>query len=143
MARAKWYEFERAARAHTPGRIELTADEVNALISAERELRGKAFVAVEGNSARLQLSIPLSFSRLMRGRYMNAECTVQSDPDGDPANAHITSVIVNGKPVAEDVLDYRGPYGFRHYLKQWSDQAALKTFEIKDGKVILESRGSD
>jgi hypothetical protein len=142
-ARVKWYDFERAARAHTASRIELTADELNALISSEPEMRGKAFVSIEANTARVQLSIPLSFTRLMRGRYMNAECTVQSDPDGDPANAHITNVIVNGKPVAEDVLDYRGPYGFRHYLGQWSDQAALKTFEIKDGKVILESRGSD
>jgi hypothetical protein len=142
-ARVKWYDFERAARAHTASRIELTADELNALIASEPDLRGKAFVSIEANTARVQLSIPLSFTRLMRGRYMNAECTVQSDPDGDPANAHITSVIVNGKPVAEDVLDYRGPYGFRHYLAQWSDQAALKTFEIRDGKVILESRSSD
>ena len=143
MARAKWYEFKRAARAHTAARVEFTAEELNALISAERELRGKAFVSIQGNAARLQVSIPLVFSRLLRGRYMNAECTVQSDPDGDPANAHITSVIVNGKPVAEDVLDYRGPYGFRHYLGQWSDQVALKTFEVKDGKVIFESRSSD
>jgi hypothetical protein len=142
-ARLKWYDFERAARAHTASRIELTADELNALIASERDLRGKAFVSVEGNTARLQVSIPLTFVRLMHGHYMNAECSVQSDPDGNPANAHITSVIVNGKPVGEDVLDYRGPYGFRHYLEQWSEQAALKTFEIKDGKVILESRGSE
>lgn len=142
-ARVKWYDFERAARAHTAARVELTADELNALISSERDLRGKAFVSIEGNTARLQVSIPLAFSRLLQGHYMNAECTVQSDPDGDPAHAHITSVIVNGKPVPEDVLDYRGPYGFRHYLGQWTDQAALKTFEIKDGKVIFESRGSD
>jgi hypothetical protein len=143
MARAKWYEFKRATRAHTAARVEFTADELNALISAERELRGKAFVSIQGDAARLQVSIPLVFSRLLHGRYMNAECTVRSDPDGNPANAHITSVIVNGKPVAEDVLDYRGPYGFRHYLGQWSDQVALKTFEIKDGKVIFESRSSD
>jgi hypothetical protein len=143
MARVKWYDFERAARAHTAARVELTADELNALIASERELRGKAFVSIEGNTARLQVSIPLSFVRLLHGHYMNAECTVQSDPDGDPANAHITSVIVNGKPVAEDVLDYRGPYGFRHYLGQWSDQAALRTFEIKDGKVIFESRAGN
>ena len=141
-ARAKWYEFKRAAKAHTAGRLELTADELNALIASEPALRGKAFVSIEGNSARLQVSIPLSFTKLMRGRYMNAECTVQSDPDGDPADAHITSVVVNGKPVGEDVLDYRGPYGFRHYVVNWSDEVAIKSFEIKDGRLILESRSS-
>jgi hypothetical protein len=141
-ARAKWYDFKRAARAHTATKIEMTADELNALIASEPDLRGKAFVSIEGNSARLQVSIPLSFTKLLRGRYMNAECTVQSDPDGDPADAHITSVVVNGKPVGEDALDYRGPYGFRHYVQDWSDQVGLKTFEIKDGRLILESRSS-
>src|SRR5581483_10891081 len=89
-ARAKWYDFERAARARTAARIELTADEINALIASDRDLRGKAHVSVEGDTARLQVSIPLSFTRLMKGRYMNAECSVESGSDGVPSHARIT-----------------------------------------------------
>ena len=142
-ARAKWYEFERAARAHTAAHIELTADELNALITSEPDLRGKAYVTIEGGTARVQVSIPLSFVRWMHDRYMNAECTVQSDSDAQIIHARITSVVVNGRPVGEDVLDYRGPYGFRHYIDQWTDRWALKNLEIKDGKLILDGRAGD
>jgi hypothetical protein len=74
---------------------------------------------------------------------MNAECTVQSAPDGDPAQARIASVVVNGKAVAEDISSWRGPWGFRRYIDQWTDKGDIKTFEIKDGKVILERRGRE
>ena len=139
----KWYDFERAARAHTPARIELTADEINALIASEPDFRGKAFVDINGDTARLQVSIPLDFIQWLHGRYINAECSLQSDVDNDVGNIRIFNVIVNGKPVGEDVLDYRGPWGFRHYISEWSERSGLKTFQIKDGKVILQSRSSE
>lgn len=142
-ARAKWYEFERAARAHTAAHIELTADELNALIASEPDLRGKAYVTIEGDTARVHLSIPLSFVRWMHDRYMNAECSIQSNVKADAADVRIFDVVVNGRPVTDDVLDYRGPWGFRHYINQWSDRSGLKTFQITDGKVILESRADD
>ncbi len=139
---AKWYEFERGARAHTAQRIEMTSDEINALIAAEPDLRGKALVTIDNDTARLQISVSLGELRMLRGRYMNAECSVQSAPDGDPAHARFNSVVVNGKAVGEDVLNWRGPWGFRRYIEQWTDKNDIKTFEIRDGKVILESRGS-
>ena len=142
-ARAKWYDFERAARAHAARRVEMTADELNALIASEPGLRGKALVTVDNDTARLRISVSLDELRMLRGRYMNAECTVQSAADGDPAHARFTSIVVNGKAVGEDVLNWRGPWGFRRYIEQWTDKNDLKTFEIRDGKVILESRGSD
>jgi hypothetical protein len=140
-ARAKWNEFEHATRTHEPARIELTADEVNALIASEPKLRGKAHITIEDDTARLQVSVPLEEVRLLRGRYMNAECTVQSSPDGNPAHARVTSIVVNGKPVGEDVLNWSGPWGFRRYIAQWTDQAKVTTFAIKDGRVILERKG--
>ncbi len=140
MAQTKWNEFERAARAHTPARIELTASEINALIASEPDLRGKAYVAIDADTARLQASVPLEFISWLHGRYMNAECSVQSDVQGDVANLRIFNVIVNGKPVGEDVLDYRGPWSFRYYVSQWTNRSGLKTFQIKDGRVILESQ---
>lgn len=140
-ARMKWDDFERAARAHTARRIELTADELNALIASKPKLRGKAYVAIDGDTAHLQISVPLVELRLLRDRYMNAECTVQSAEDGNPAHARVTSIVVNGKAVGEDVLNWSGPWGFRRYIAQWTDEVEVNTFEIKDGKVIIASRG--
>ncbi len=142
-ARTKWYDFERAARAHTAKRIEMTADELNALIQSETDLRGLVFVTIDHDTARLQISVPLDKLRLLRGRYMNAECTVQSPLDGNPSHARVASILVNGKPVGEDVLNWRGPWGFRRYIEQWTEKNNLKTFEIQEGKIILESRGSE
>lgn len=140
-ARVKWNEFERAARAHQPARIELTADEINALIASEPKLSGKAHVTIEDDTAHLQVSVLLEEVQLLSDRYMNAECAVQSSPDGNPAHARVTSIVVNGKPVGEDVLNWSGPWGFRRYIAQWTDQVEVTAFEIKEGKVILERKG--
>jgi hypothetical protein len=129
-------------RAHTADRIELSADEINALIESEPKLRGKAYVAIDGDTAHLQLSFPLHEFRLLRGRYMNADCTVQSPPDSNPAHARVTSILVNGKSVGEDVLNWSGPWGFRRYVEEWTSHNEIQTFQITDGKVILENRAA-
>jgi hypothetical protein len=144
LVRARWYSFERAARAHTAARLELTADELNSLIAAEPKLRGKAFVSIDNNVARIQVSIPLDEVRLLRGHYINAECTVQSAVTGNPSDARITSIAVNGRPLGEEALRWQyGSWSLHRYLSEWSDENNLKTLEIRDGKVILESKGSE
>lgn len=140
LARAHWSAFEKAARAHTPAHIELTADELNALIASDLKLRDKAFVSIESNVARVRLSIPLNDVRWLRGRYVNAECMVQPGESGKPEDAHITHIVINGKPVDDEALNWRGPWSLRRYLENWTEQNDLKTFEIQDGRVILETR---
>src|SRR5438128_1487399 len=78
LVRARWDSFEKAARTHQPARIEMTADDLNALIASEPKLRGKAYVSIDKNVGRLQVSIPLDAVRWLRGHYINAECAVQS-----------------------------------------------------------------
>ena len=141
-ARARWDAFERAARAHQPARIELTADDINALIASEPVLRGKAQIAIEGSVAHLQVSVGLDNFRWLRGHYLNAECSVQASPDGDPNQARITQIIVNGQPVSDDVLRWQhGPWSLRSYISSWSNEKNLERFEISNGKVILQTRG--
>jgi hypothetical protein len=140
--RVRWKSFEKAARAHEAARIELTADDLNALIATEPKLRGNAFVSIEDNVCRLQLSLPLEDVRWLRGHYLNAECTVQSAIGGNPADLRITSIVVNGRAVGEAVLDWQyQSWSLRHYLLDWSERNNLKTFEIGDDKVILETKG--
>jgi hypothetical protein len=141
--RARWDSFEKAARAHEPARIELTADNLNALIAAEPKLHGDAYVTIEDNTAHLQVSIPVGRSWWLRGRYVNAQCSVQSSPSGKPEDAQITSIIVNGRPVGEEFLSWQyGSWSFKRYVAEWTTQTNIKTFEISDGKVILETNAS-
>lgn len=143
-ARQKWYAFERAARAHAPARVEMTADELNALIASEPRLRDRAFVTIDGNVGHLRVSIPLIDVSWLRDRYLNAECVVQSSVSGNPAGARITSVVVNGHAVSDDALNLQyPPWSLRRYLANWAETNDLKTFEIRDGKVILETKDND
>lgn len=142
--RARWDAFERSARAHEPARIELSADDLNALIASEPKLGGNAYVTIEDNTAHLQLSMPLGKARWLRGRYINAQCSVQSAPSAKPEDAHITSIIVNGRPVGDEVLSWQyGLWSFKRYVSDWTGQINLKRFKISDGKVILETNASE
>ena len=142
-ARARWDAFELAARAHQPARIELTADDINALIASEPKLRGRADVSIEENIGHLRVSMPLDELRWLRGHYLNAECTVQSGAGGDPAAARITGIIVNGQPVGDDVLrwQYRS-WSLHRYISDWSNDNNLERFEISNGKVVLQTKGT-
>jgi hypothetical protein len=141
--RARWDAFEKAARAGEPARIELTADDVNALIDSEPKLRGKAHVSIENNVGHLQVSAPLGEVKWLRGHYINAECTVQSAAGGDPADARVVSIVVNGRPVGEEVLRWRyRSWSLRRYMSDWSNDNNLERFEIEDGKVVLQTKGN-
>jgi hypothetical protein len=139
----KWETFDTHARAHEPARIEFTGDELTALIAAEPVLRGKAQVSVDGDIARLKVTIPLTNMRWLNGHYMNGECTVQSGSTGDPSELRITNIVVNDRSVPDEVLQMQyGPWSVRRFFNDWSADQNLKTIEIRDGKVILETRGS-
>jgi hypothetical protein len=140
--RARWDAFEAAARAHQPAQVELTADDLNALIASEPTLRGKAQALIEGDLGHLRVSVPLDAVPWLRGHYVNAECTVQSAPDGNPAEARVSSIVVNGRPLGEELLgwQYRS-WSLRRYMSDWSKERNLDRFEITGGKVILETKG--
>src|SRR3954470_20892568 len=93
------------ATAATPvpaNRIELTAGDINQLIAANRKARGKAFVSIENNVLRAQISVPLDKVGF-RGRFLNGELQIKPAPDGNPRNAEITEVSSGG--VSDKVLN--------------------------------------
>ena len=53
-------------------RIELTANDINQLIARGRHTRGKAFVSIDNDVARVQVTIPLEKAGF-RGRFLNGE----------------------------------------------------------------------
>lgn len=140
-ALAKWEAFDKRARARESARVEFTADELNALVAAEPMLRGKAHVTLEGDIARLKVSIPFTNTRWLDGHYMNGECTVQSGVTDEPSELRITNIVVNDRPVPDEVLQMQyGPWSIRRFFNDWSSDENLKTLEIHDDKVILESK---
>jgi len=140
--KGRWQDFEHAVRERQPAEIELTADDINGLIAANRHARGKAFVSIEGNRLYVQTSVPLSKFLGQSGYYLNGDITIQSDAAASLRNPRLASVAVNSRPVPHDLLDweYRSR-PLRDYLAEYSPIHDVGTIQIRDGKVILQSRG--
>ena len=118
-------------------RIELTASDINQLIAGSRKLNGKAFVAIDNNVARVQVSVPLEKVGF-QGRFLNGELQVRSAPDRNPRNVEITEVSMGG--VSDKVLNaLLGFRSLRSYADQYATEYDIKSFAIEDNKVIIES----
>ena len=118
-------------------RIELTATDINQLIAASRKLRGKAFVSIENNVARVQVSVPLEKVGF-RGRFLNGELQVRSSPDHNPRNIEITEVSLGG--VSEKILNsLLGFRSLRSYADQYATEYDITSFAIEDNKVVIEN----
>jgi len=140
--KGRWQDFEHAVRERQPVEIELTADDINGLIASNRHARGKVFVSIEGNRLFLQTSLPLNKYLGQSRYYLSGDITIQSDAAASLAKPRLESVAVNSQPVPHDLLDWQyRSRSLRDYLAEYSPIPDVGTIQIRDGKVILRSRG--
>ena len=126
-------------QAPTPSsnRIELSASDINQLIAGSRKTRGRAFVSIENNVARVQVSVPLEKVGF-RGRFLNGELQVRSAPDRNPRNVEITEVSLGG--VSDKILNsLLGFRSLRSYADQYATEYDITSFAIEDNKVVIEN----
>ena len=139
-----WKSFQRAAKRGEAVRVELSDAEINGLIAGSNDARGKVFVAINNDVGRVQVSLPLQGVPTMSGRYLNGELTVESSPDGDPANVRVSNILLNGQPVSNAFLD-RSLFGYpslRTVVGKWLTEQRIGTFRIENNRAIGESSGS-
>jgi hypothetical protein len=142
--------MKQAARAHEETGVVLTAEEINALIAANRKSRGLASVGIDGNAAQVQFSIPLE--RLdarvrdafgLGDRYLNGSFTIVAPPGTNATNVQLSGVTINGHSFPINLLDWGLPGGrsLRSYVINYASQYGVTDGEIRDGKVILHTSG--
>ena len=137
----RWDDFETARKNNQPARVEFSAQELNQLISANHDLRGKASVSIENNVFHLVISAPLGKFGF-RGRFLNGEIALQPPPDGDPRGIEIKKIALSGVEVSERVLNFiSGGNPLRSYIDRYSSDDEITKVQIAGDKVILESRG--
>jgi hypothetical protein len=123
----------------SPNRIELTASDINQLIAGSRKLRGKAFVSIENNVARVQVSVPLEKVGF-QGRFLNGEFQARAASDGNPRNLEVTEVSLGG--VSEKVLNaLLGFRSLRSYVDQYASEYDITRLAIENNTVIIEHGG--
>jgi hypothetical protein len=123
-----------------PNRIELTPNDINQLIANSRRTRGKAYVSIDSDVARVQITIPLDKVGF-RGRFLNGEFSVRASPDHNPRNLQITQTSMTGLPdgVVNSLL---GSHSIRGYVDEFATNHGITSFSIENNKVILETNGA-
>lgn len=142
--------MKKAARAHEPTDMELTAADINALIAANRKSRGTASVGIDGNVLQANFAIPLNTLDVpfrnafgLADRYLNASVTIVAPPGTNASNVQ-PDVTINGHSVPGNILDWGLPgvgRSLRSYVIKYANQYGVTGGEIRDGKVILHTSG--
>ena len=136
----RWRDFEQKIRAGQPAQIELTTDDINSLIAANRDKRWKAFVSMEENRLRLQTSVWLG-EFLGRAGYFNGDIMIQLNGAQSLEHPQLNRIVVNSKPVPRDLLNWKyRSRRLRDYIAEYRNSYDIGTIEIRDGKLILRSR---
>ena len=141
LAQERWQEFQQKTRAGQPSEIELSADDINALIATSEAVRGKVFASIDGNLLRLQVSMPIGGFFGRPGYYFNGDVIIELNGAQSLDNPQFSRITINGEQVPTDFLKwkYRSRY-LREYLADHGTAYDIGTIEVRDGKVFLRSR---
>lgn len=87
------------------GEVVLTADDINALIATNDDLKGRVFVTIENGEIGGEISVPLDELPMGKGRYLNASATFDVSYDGGIPVVTLKSGSVKGQPLPQQIID--------------------------------------
>lgn len=128
------------------GPLELTADEVNALIANDPDLaalKNRLYLSFEGGQVKAQFSVPANEIGLepLRGKYINATGTFKFSFHDGQLFVTAETISAKGKPLAETFMRaIRGQNLAEKFNSDQKVQAALsklESIEVKDGKLVI------
>jgi len=141
VVQERWQDFEQKTRAGQAAEIELSAEDINALILTSEDARGKVFVSIDGNQLRLQASVPIGPFFGRPDYYFNGEVVIELQGAQSLDNPQFSRIAINGEQVPTDFLRWKyHSKQLREYLAEQGNAYDIGTIEIRDGKVILRSR---
>jgi hypothetical protein len=139
--RERWQDFEQKTRAAQPAEIELSADDINALIATSDNVRGKVFVSIDGNQLRLVASLPIGGVLGKPGYYFNGDVIIELKAAQPLESPQLSRITINGEQVPSDFLNWKyRSRQLREYLAEQRNAYDIGTVEVREGKVILRSR---
>ena len=129
-------------KGEAPEQLVLTADEINAIISSEKELKGKLFVKIEDGEIKGEASFPVpEVVPLGKGRYFNGSMSLKASLENGVLIVTVDNAEVNGKPVPEEFMtSMRNQNLAKDAYNDPKTAEFLRKFEnltIDDNKIIL------
>jgi hypothetical protein len=122
----------------------LTADDINAMISNNPDLKGKVFVKIEEGQITGDVSIPTDNVPLAGGRFFNASAAFDVSMENGILIVTLADAEVKGEKVPDQVLDVMRKENLAKNL--YDDAETAKAFRrieslvVEDGKVVLKVR---
>jgi hypothetical protein len=143
LVQERWQDFEQKTRAGQSAEIELSADDINALIATSDDLRGKVFVSIDRDQLRLQASVPIGGIFGRPGYYFNGDVIIELEGAQSLDSPRFRRITINGEQGPTDFLNWKyRSRQLREYLAEQGNAYEIGTIEIRDGKVILRSRAN-
>ncbi len=122
----------------------LTADDINAMINADENLRGKAYVEIEDGKVTGKVSIPLDGVPGGSGRYFNGSASFDVSMENGVLIVTVDQAEVKGEPVPEQFLTPLRQENLAKDLYEDPQNAEfMRRFEdirIEDDKIILRPK---
>jgi hypothetical protein len=139
--------FQQAVREQRPAKpLELTADDINALIASGKELqalKGKFYVSLGSNQLKGEVSMPLQQVGLsmFKGRYLNGSATFNLSFRNGALSVTPQTIIVKGKPLPEVYMQEIRKENLAAKSANEPGAAAvlqgLEDIQIKEGKLVV------
>jgi len=135
---------ETLEKGDTPEDLILTADELNALISKNEDLKGRVFITIQEGQVSGDVSIPTEFIPGGTGRYFNASATFDVSLSDGVLIVTLAAAEVKGEPVTQDIIQAMSSENLARDVYNDPEVAAiLRRFEsltIDDEQIILSPR---
>ncbi len=119
----------------------LTSDDINAMISSEKELAGRLFVKIDDGEISGEASFPADAIPFGKGRYFNGSVSLKASLENGVLIVTLDKASVNGKPVPEEFMNgMRNENLAKDAYKDPKAAEFLRKFEsltINDDTIIL------
>lgn len=133
---------ETVEKGETPGEIVLTADDINALISQNKDLKGRVFVSIGEGQVSADVSMPTDAIPGAKGRYFNASVTLNVSLEQGVLIVTVEDAETNGEPVPPVFMNaLRKENLAKDVYKDPKTAEIIRRFDrliIEDNRIILK-----
>lgn len=120
----------------------LTANEINGLIAARPDMRGRLFVKIKDGAVSGQVSFPTDMFPGASGRFFNADADFDVSLEDGQLVVRLTGASVKGEPIPQQLLDALSKENLAKDLYNDPENAEmLRKFEsikVVDESIVLQ-----
>lgn len=143
--KARFDTFNNALEAgEQPEDLELTAEEINALINENPDFKERAFVRIQDGQVGGDISIPTDQFPGGGGRFFNASADFDVSMEGGVLIVTLADATVNGTPLPQPFLDTMEQENLAKDLYDDAETAEVlrkfESVEIKENRILLKAK---